>query len=70
MFVELLVVFILIIVYVYYKFVKNNNRYYDDRNLKSPGLLFGLKNLYSIILGRSDLFEMSRNLYNLFPDEP
>lgn len=70
MFIELLVIGIALIAFVFYKLSTNHSRYYEERNIKYKGVAQSIKNMYSIFSGKYDVFQIAQNMYSLFPDEP
>lgn len=66
----LLTLGIALIAYAVYKFITNSSRYFEEKNVKYKGILFGLHNLYSMRTGKFNAFGQIQALYNAYPDEP
>lgn len=60
---ELLTIAIVLIAYAFYKLSTNRAQYFKERNLKYKNLKF--KDLFA----KTDVFEMTENMYNAFPEE-
>lgn len=66
----LLTVAIALIAYRLYKLVTNNARYFEERNLKYKSGFGAVMNLFSVSSGKMDMFELAKQSYDQFPDEP
>lgn len=70
MFLEILLLGVALVAYIFYKTFQNNAKYFEDRNLKHTDALTELRALLGLVLGKSDYFQASQWRYSLFPDVP
>lgn len=71
MIVALLVVGVIgLITFAFYKLTTKRARYFEERNLKYAGLSSGLGNLLRLMFRKIDIIELTKQMYDTFPDEP
>lgn len=58
-----------LIAYAIYKLWTGNTKYFGKRNLKYVGALYGLKGLFDLIARKTDFVELTKQSYELYPDE-
>lgn len=63
----LLTAVIALIAYAVYIVSINSEQYFKERNLKYKS--FSFYNLYAILFGKLDIFEIIQGMYNDFPSE-
>lgn len=51
------------------RWTTNRWQYFEERNLKYSGLRAGLPNLFRLLAGKIDFGELTKQMYNKFPDE-
>lgn len=58
-----------LITFLFYNSSMKCARYYEERNLKYVGLLTGVRSLFDLLFRRVDIMQLSKQLYDRFPDE-
>lgn len=58
-----------LITFAFYRLSTNRARYFQERNLKYTGALLGLRNLFGLFFRRSDIYALSKQMYEKFPNE-
>lgn len=61
---------IALIAYAFYVFSTRSAKYFEERNLKYVGIWPAVKGLGKIILGKTDILTMVKEMYDVFPDVP
>lgn len=65
----LLAIGLALIAYAFYKLSTSTSRYFEERNVKHSGGFSAIRNLFQMFSGSFDSLEMSKRMYNAFPDE-
>lgn len=58
-----------LIIYAIYKLTTKRARYFEERKLKYIGPWSGFGSLFSLILRKFDVIDLTKQMYNRFPDE-
>lgn len=58
-----------LIAYKIHKWTTDTAKYFEDRNLKCTGLWPGIKSLFGLLFQRVTIAELTKEMYEKYPDE-
>lgn len=59
-----------LITFTLYKSTTKRARYFEERKLKYIGPLSGFGSLFALLFRKFDIIELTKQMYNRFPNEP